>query len=149
MSVVESRIQRWGNALTRGVLRTPLLHRVVSNRILVITSVGRRTGNLYRTPVGYVETEGEILVGTGGRWHRNLEPGTPVELLVRRRRVTALPQVVSDEETAAALYGDIIRHNPVHGRYAKIRLAPDGGPDRDDLRAALDRGVRIVRLRTS
>jgi hypothetical protein len=35
----------------------------------------------------------------------------------------------------------------VHGRFAHIRIAPDGGPDRDDLRRALADGVAVVRLR--
>jgi deazaflavin-dependent oxidoreductase (nitroreductase family) len=144
---MESRGQRLGNMLARTVLRTPLLHRVVSNRLLIITTVGRRTGNQYRTPVGYVEASGCLLIGTGGTWHRNLRPEVPVEVLLRRRRVRALPEVIGDEETAAQLYGDILRHNPVHGRYAGIRLADDGRPDGDDLRAALARGVRVVRLR--
>jgi hypothetical protein len=36
--------------------------------------------------------------------------------------------VIADEEAAARLYGDILRHNPVHGRYAGIRLAGEAGP---------------------
>lgn len=144
---MESRGQRLGNAFARTVLRTPLLHRAVSSRLLVITTVGRRTGSQYRIPAGYVEASGCLLIGTAGTWHRNLRHGVPVEVLVRRRRVRALPEVIGDEETAAQLYGEILRHNPVHGRYADIRLASDGEPDRDDLRAALARGVRVVRLR--
>jgi deazaflavin-dependent oxidoreductase (nitroreductase family) len=144
---MEDRVQRAGNALARGVLRTPLLHRSVSGRMLIITTIGRKTGRRYRTPVGYVEVAGALLIGTGGNWHRNLRPDVPVEILLRRRREQGWPEVIADEEAAARLYGDILRHNPVHGRYAGIRLAGDGGPDRDDLRAALARGVRIVRLR--
>lgn len=144
---MESRGQRLGNVFARAVLRTPLLHRVVSNRLLIITTIGRRTGKQYRTPVGYVGVSGALLIGTAGTWHRNLRPGISVEVLVRRHRARALPEVIRDEETAAQLYGDILRHNPVHGRYAGIRLTDDGRPDPEDLRAALARGVRVVRLR--
>jgi deazaflavin-dependent oxidoreductase (nitroreductase family) len=144
---MEGRGQRLGNLFARAVLRTPVLHRAVSNRMLIITTVGRRTGNQYRMPVGYAEAAGALLIGTAGTWHRNLRPGVPVEVLLRRRRLRALPEVIGDEETAAPLYGEILRHNPVHGRYAGIRLAGDGRPDPDDLRAALARGARVVRLR--
>jgi hypothetical protein len=144
--VMESWGQRAGNAFARAVLRAPLLHRLVSNRMLIITVTGRRTGKLYRVPVGYVGIDGRLLIGTGGKWHRNLRPGTPVEVLVQRRSKPMLPEVIDDIDTAFALYGDIIRHNPVHGRYAKIRLDHDGQPDRADLAAALKRGVRVVQL---
>jgi hypothetical protein len=79
MGGMEDRVQRAGNALARGVLRTPLLHRSVSGRMLIITTIGRKTGRRYRTPVGYVEVAGALLIGTGGNWHRNLRPDVPVE----------------------------------------------------------------------
>ncbi|QZA17758.1 nitroreductase/quinone reductase family protein [Mycobacterium malmoense] len=143
---MQSRTQRVGNVLARAALRAPLLHRLVSNRMLIITVAGRRTGRRYRIPVGYVGIDGRILIGTGGNWFRNLRPDTPVEVLVRRQTMRMLPQVIDDMDTAYDLYGDIIRHNPIHGRYAKIRLDSDGRPDRGDLAAALKRGVRVVQL---
>jgi deazaflavin-dependent oxidoreductase (nitroreductase family) len=146
VGLVEGRAQRAGNVTARAVLRTPLLHRLVSNRMLIITVMGRRTGKRFRVPVGYVGIDGRLLIGTGGNWYRNLRPDTPVEVLLRRRRMRMQPEVIDGMDTAFDLYGDIIRHNPVHGRYAKIRLDPDGRPNRGDLAAALERGVRVVRL---
>ncbi|OBI81762.1 hypothetical protein A9X00_08610 [Mycobacterium sp. 1245805.9] len=143
---MEGRVQRAGNVLARAVLRAPLLHRLVSNRMLLITVTGRRTGKRYHVPVGYVAIDGRLLIGTGGNWFRNLRPDIPVEVLVRRQTMRMLPQVIGDMDTAFDLYGDIIRHNPVHGRYAKIRLGADGRPNRADLAAALKRGVRVVQL---
>jgi hypothetical protein len=144
--MVEGRAQRVGNILARAVLRTPLLHRLVSNRILIITVTGRQTGKRYCIPVGHVGIEDRLLIGTGGNWYRNLRSDTPVEVLVRRQIIRMLPQVIDDMDTAFDLYDDIIRHNPVHGRYAKIRIGPDDRPDRGDLAAALERGVRVVQL---
>lgn len=144
--MVESRTQRVENVLARAVLRAPLLHRLVSNRMLIVTVTGRRTSRRYRVPVGYVGTDGRLVIGTGGNWFRNLRSDTPVEVLVRRQARWMLPQVIEDMGTAYDLYGDIIRHNPMHGRYAKIRLDSDGRPDRGDLAAALKRGVRVVQL---
>lgn len=143
---MEGRAQRAGNVLARAVLRTPLLHRLVSNRMLIIGVTGRRTGKRYRVPVGYVDIGGRLLIGTGGNWFRNLRPDTSVEVLVRRHTMQMLPQVIDDMDTAFELYGDIIRHNPMHGRYAKIRLDAEGRPNRGDLAAALKRGVRVVQL---
>jgi deazaflavin-dependent oxidoreductase (nitroreductase family) len=146
---MEGRAQRVGNVLARAVLQAPVLHRLVSNRMLIITVTGRRTGKRYCVPVGYVGIDGRLLIGTGGNWYRNLRPDTPVEVLVRRQTMRMLPQVIDDLDTAFDLYGGIIRHNPMHGRYAKIRLDPDGQPDRGDLAAALKRGVRVVQLQPS
>jgi hypothetical protein len=54
--------------------------------------------------------------------------------------------VITDEEQCAELYRDILAHNSVHGRYAKIGTTPDA-PRPEDLRAGLARGVAVVRLR--
>jgi deazaflavin-dependent oxidoreductase (nitroreductase family) len=143
---MEGPVQRAGNVIARAVLRAPLLHRLVSKRMLIITVTGRRTGRRYRIPVGYVSIDGRLLIGTGGTWFRNLRPDTPVEVLVRRQTMHLLPQVIDDFDTAFGLYGDIIQHNPMHGRYAQIRLDADGRPERGDLAAALKRGVRVVAL---
>ena len=86
---MESLGQRTANAVTRRILRTPVLHRVVSNRLLIVTVRGRRTGRVYEIPVGYCEVDGQLLVSTGGNWCKNFRVGEPVELLVRGLRITA------------------------------------------------------------
>jgi deazaflavin-dependent oxidoreductase (nitroreductase family) len=135
------------NLVMRAVLATPLLHRAVSNRILLIDVVGRKSGRHYRIPVGYVPAAGELLIGTAGRWRRNLTPGQLVEVTVGRRRQAMTADVVTDERQCVPLYRAILAHNPVHGRYAGIRHEPDGTPNPEDLRAALGRGIAVVRLR--
>jgi deazaflavin-dependent oxidoreductase (nitroreductase family) len=134
------------NVIMRTVLATPLLHRAVSNRILVIDIVGRKSGRRYRIPVGYVRTDDGLLVGTAGRWRRNLKPGQPVHVTVGRQRQDMTADVVTDERECTRLYRAILARNPVHGRYAGIRHEPDGTPNPQDMRAALDRGVAVVRL---
>jgi deazaflavin-dependent oxidoreductase (nitroreductase family) len=131
----------------RAVLATPLLHRAVSNRILVIDVVGRKSGRHYRIPVGYVPTPDGLLIGTAGRWRYNLTPGQLVAATVSRERQEMTADVVTDEQHCTQLYRAILAHNPVHGRYAGIRHTPDGTPNPEDLRAALDRGIAVVRLR--
>jgi deazaflavin-dependent oxidoreductase (nitroreductase family) len=142
----ESALQRAGNAVVRGLLRSPL-HRLLSGRLLTITVVGRRTGRRYRIPVGYVEHDEALLIGTAGTWYRNLRTGSTVEVRLRGRLRRAEPEVIRDEARATELYRAILHRNPVHGRFAQIRITADGGPDPDDLRRALARGVAVVRLR--
>jgi deazaflavin-dependent oxidoreductase (nitroreductase family) len=135
------------NLVMRAVLGVPGLHRTVSQRVLVIDVVGRSSGRRYRIPVGYVATDDGLLIGTAGRWRRNLRSGGVVRITVGRRTSEMTAEVITDEKRCALLYRAILAHNPVHGRYAGIHAEPDGSPNPRELRAALDRGVAVVRLR--
>ena len=72
------RFQGAANAVTRALLRVPLLNRLVGRRLIVIDVVGRTSGRLYRVPVAYTRHDGELLVGTPFAWGRNLRTGEPV-----------------------------------------------------------------------
>jgi deazaflavin-dependent oxidoreductase (nitroreductase family) len=133
------------NGVIRAVLATPVLHRAISNRILVLEVVGRRTGRRYRVPVGYTPTRSGLLIGTAGRWRHNLRPGDRVRVVRARTAYDMVAEVITDEQECL-LYREILAHNPVHGRYAGIRVDADGQPDRADLHAALGRGIAVVRL---
>jgi deazaflavin-dependent oxidoreductase (nitroreductase family) len=140
------RRQRLLNAVVRTLLRSPL-HGLVSGRLLIITVTGRSTGIRYELPVGYVEHDGALLVGTAGRWRHNLNDHDPVRVRYRGRDRPADSEVITDEATIVPLYRAILRHNPIHGRFAGIRTDPDGNPYPSDLRDALRRGCAVVRLR--
>ncbi|MDM4763784.1 hypothetical protein QT381_12275 [Galbitalea sp. SE-J8] len=139
--------QRALNVVMRAVLSTPGLHRAVSDRVLVLDVIGRASGRRYRIPVGYTPTADGLLIGTAGRWRRNLVPGQPIRVVVGRCARSMVADVITDEAECARLYRDILAHNPVHGRYAGIGVGADGAPRPDELRAALARGIAVVRLR--
>lgn len=149
MTETTGRGQRVLNVVMRAVLATPVLHRAVSNRVLVLDITGRRSGRRYRIPVGYTPTGGGLLIGTAGTWRRNLVPGQPIRVLVARQVQLMEAEVIADERRCTELYRDILAYNPVHGRYAGIGVEPDGTPRQADLRRALDRGIAVVRLRPS
>ena len=52
------------NRVIRGLLRTPLLCRVVGNRMITVYAVGRKSGRHYAIPVAYTRHDGIILIGT-------------------------------------------------------------------------------------
>lgn len=141
----ESRSQRILNRIMRGILRSPL-HPMMSGRILVINVTGRKTGKLYRLPVGYVEHDGAILIGTAGKWRRNLPAHPQVTVLLHGKQRQATAEVITDQDRATELYRPILAKNPIHGKYAKIGIEPDGTPNPADLEAALKRGIAVVRL---
>lgn len=141
----ESRSQRFGNSVLRGILRSPL-HPVLSGRLLVIVVTGRKSGKRYRIPVGYVEHDGAFLIGTAGKWRRNLAANQTVTVLLRGKTREATAEVITDEDCCTELYRPILAKNPIHGKYAGIGIEPDGSPNPADLQAALKRGVAVVRL---
>lgn len=140
------RMQPAVDAAMRTLLRSPL-HRLLSAKLLVITVTGRTTGRVYANPVGYVESGGALLIGTAANWRRNLRPGEPVRITWRGRDRLADWDIITGEAEIAEPYRILITSNPTHGRFAGIGLNPDGSIDRDQLRAALQRGTVIVRLR--
>jgi deazaflavin-dependent oxidoreductase (nitroreductase family) len=139
-------MQKFFNVLVRGLLRSPL-HRVLSGRLAVVTVTGRKTGREYRIPVGYVEHDGEILVGAPGTWTRNLRGGASARVRVHGRELLVRGDVITDADQAAPLYKFVLARNPTHGRFVGVELDEQGEPERDQLRAAFERGVVLVRFR--
>jgi deazaflavin-dependent oxidoreductase (nitroreductase family) len=138
--------QRAINRTVRAVLATPVLHRLLSRRLLTIEIRGRTSRRLYRTPVGYVRTPDGLLIGTAGRWRRNIDAGDLVAVRLAGKRVVMRAEVVTDPTRCARYYAAIVPLQPLHARVAAIRLQSDGSVDEEDLRAALARGIAVVRL---
>ncbi len=136
---------RASDVVVRKVLRSRL-HGLLSRRLLIITVTGRKTGRRYSNPVGYAQHDGALLVGSVAGWRRNLRPGELVAVRLRGADVRAEAEVITDEERAAEFYRVILPRNPVHARYAGIHIAPDGQPNRADLRRPLSAGAAVIRL---
>lgn len=137
------------NAVPTLVLRTPLLHRILSGRYLLLTFTGRSTGRRYRTPVAYRRTPGGVVFSTDSRWWRNLAAEPAVGLLVggRRRRGTA--RQVTDRDEAAAQLGRMVREIPGYRRSAGLRAEKGGVPAAELARAvAEERRVFAVQVST-
>ena len=134
------------NRVVRGLLRTPLLARLVGARLLILYVVGRKSGKRYTVPVAYSSHEGALLFGTEFRWARNLRTGEPVEIRLKGRRRTADVTVTTDEAGVLADYGFLARDNHQFARFNRITLDAAGEPDPDDLRRCWAAGGRSVRL---
>ena len=57
--------QGLANRIVRGLLRTPLLCRVVGNRLITVYVVGRKSGRHYIVPVAYTHHDGVVLDNAG------------------------------------------------------------------------------------
>ncbi len=52
------------NRVIRGLLRSPLLRRLVGRRLITVYLVGRKSGRRYAVPVACTRRTGTLLVGT-------------------------------------------------------------------------------------
>ncbi len=66
---------------------TSRAHRALSGGLCVIEYAGRRSGRIYRLPVGYHEIDGAVVVSTSiaptRNWWRNFTEAHPARLCVR------------------------------------------------------------------
>lgn len=90
------------NGVIAAVLRTPLLHRLFSSAVLLITVTGRRSGRRYTIPVGY-HLRGDvvtILVSEARKksWWRNYREPGPVELWLWGRAQRGEAVVIGPED---------------------------------------------------
>jgi len=112
-----------------------------------ICSVGRRSGRHYATPVNYHQDGRTVLITTDSPWFKNFTSGggeATITLRGRSRRVHV--EVVTDPVEAAAGLITIVRAQPGYGRWANVKLTPNGEPNPDDARAEIARGRVLLRL---
>jgi hypothetical protein len=134
------------NRIVRGLLRTPLLCRLVGARLITIYIVGRKSGRRFAVPVAYTHHNGQLLIGTPFSWARNLRTGEPVDVRLGGRRCTADVTVVSDEAGVVSDYAIIARDNHQFARFNNISLDDTGQPDATDLHLCWVAGARTLRL---
>jgi deazaflavin-dependent oxidoreductase (nitroreductase family) len=139
-------MQRVVNRMMRGLLRTPLLCRVVGKRLLTVYAVGRKSGREYVVPLAYTRHDGVLLVGTQFAWGRNLRTGEPVVIRLAGKRRRANVQVLTDEQGVVEHFAVMCRGNAQFAKLNQIGFDTAGNPSRADLRLAWAAGARAIRL---
>jgi hypothetical protein len=134
------------NRIVRGLLRTPLLGRLVGTRLVTVYVVGRKSGRRFAVPVAYTRHEGQLLIGTPFAWARNLRTGEPVQIRLGGPRRTADVTVVTDEAGVVTDYAIIARDNHQFARFNHITLDDRGEPNPADLHICWAQGARVLRL---
>jgi hypothetical protein len=130
-----------------GLLRTPLLCRLVGRRLLTVYLVGRKSGRHCAVPVAGTRRNGSLLAGTQSAWARNLRTGEPVHIRLAGKRRSADVHVVADETGAVGHLALMARDSHRFARFNKIGLDQRGDPSADDLHLAWAAGARVA-LRT-
>ena len=139
-------LQGLANRIVRGLLRTPLLCRVVGNRLITVYVAGRKSGRHYNVPVAYTHHDGILLIGTPFAWGRNLRTGEPVDIRLKGKRRPADVEVFSDEAGVVEHYAVMARDNHNFAKFNKIGLDQTGDPSPADLHLAWAAGARVIRL---
>jgi deazaflavin-dependent oxidoreductase (nitroreductase family) len=134
------------NRMIRGLLRTPLLCRLVGKRLITVYVVGRKSGRRYAVPVAYTRRDGSLLVGTQFGWARNLRTGEPVHIRLAGKRRPADVRVVADQTGVVEHFALMARDNHAFARFNKIGFDQRGDPRPEDLHLAWAAGARVVLL---
>jgi len=134
------------NRMIRGLLRTPLLCRIVGKRLITVYLVGRKSGRHYAIPVAYTRRNETLLVGTQFAWARNLRTGEPVHIRLAGKRRPADVHVVADEAGVVEHFALMARDNHQFAKFNKIGLDQRGEPRPGDLHLAWAGGARVALL---
>ncbi|MGC2485739.1 MAG: nitroreductase/quinone reductase family protein [Acidimicrobiales bacterium] len=113
-------LQRPVNRIVRGLLRAPLLCRLVGKRLLVVYLVGRKTGRHYAVPVAYTRANGNLLVGSPFSWIRNLRTGERVVIRLQGRQRPADVQVLTEQTEVIEHLALMARENHQFAKFNKI-----------------------------
>lgn len=139
-------VQGLANRVIRGLLRTPLLCRLVGARLITIYLVGRKSGRHYAIPVAYTRHDGALLIGTPFRWGRNLRTGDAVDIRIKGKKRRAAVVVMTDEAEVVESYAKMARDNRPFAKFNKISFDQAGNADPTDLHLAWTAGARAFRL---
>ena len=139
-------VQGLANRIVRGLLRTPLVSRLIGSRLVTVYVVGRKSGRRYAVPVAYTRHEGDLLIGTPFGWGRNLRTGDPVAIRLKGQRRLADVEVFKDERAVTDAYGVMCRDNRTFAKFNRVGLDAAGNPDQTDLHLAWAAGARAFRL---
>ena len=123
------------NIVVRLLLKSPL-HLLMSNSVLLISYVGRKSGVEYSTPVRYMRSGSRLrcLTTDHVQWWRNVQATPGVSLLVRGTNDAYTAIVLeSDPPSIQKVLSEFLAIYPQDAAYQEIRLNSDGSLNSDDL----------------
>lgn len=130
------------NKRVEGLLRSPQ-HANISDRILLITFTGRKSGKQYSTPISYMR-DGEELIGfTDSPWWRNLEGGAQVSLVLQGQEVQAYAEAIKDPQQVAEGLRRLARKDPDDAPYFGVTFDADGQPNEAHLQHAAQSNAKL------
>lgn len=123
------------NPMMRMTLHSPA-HFVMSDSVLILKYVGRKSGKSYEVPVRYTEKDGLVKCYTDRRagWWPNLRDNPNVVLRIRGRDVKYETTVLTgDFERVRNELTEYLGKFPEDAVYHDVRLDADGKPKQSDI----------------
>lgn len=133
------------NRMMATLLRLPLLHRLISKMILLITFTGRKSNQQYTIPVGYFR-EGHtitILTKRFRKWWHNFEEPTVVDLHIEGRNYQGQAAALTDIQTIIPIIAHVMEAHPREAQIYGIKLLDNGTADMDSIREIAPKVVVI------
>lgn len=134
------------NPMARMTLHSPA-HFVMSDSLLVIKYVGRKSGKSYEVPVRYVEKGGVVKCYTDKRsgWWPSLRDNPNVILRIRGRDIKHETSVlIGDFERIRDELNEYLGKFPGDAVYHDVRLDSDGKPRQSDIEISANSAVIVV-----
>jgi len=107
----ESATRGFANRLVALLLRSPL-HGLIGKRTMLVTVIGRKSGQSYTLPVNYARLDDTILVVSrrNSRWWKNLRGGSRVVVHLDEADLPGFATVVENDSEAIAGGYEIFRY---------------------------------------
>jgi hypothetical protein len=143
-------VTRGLNVLFSAILHSPL-HRMLSNRFILLSFKGRKSGKVYTILVGYLREGDVIEVISPRNWWKNLRgENASVTVLLKGQWRSGTAEAFHGDETVATGYLRFIQKSPALIKMYHIELDTNGQPKRDSVRQATQNAALIrIRLTTS
>jgi hypothetical protein len=124
------------NAIIAALLRTPLLHRLVSKRLLLLSFAGRKSGHHYDIPVGYSRQGKTIIILTKRfrLWWRNFRETTPINVWLEGKLVHGRAIALLDEATITPIIVDEMIKHPDNAEFFGVNFLSPNSPDPEAIR---------------
>jgi deazaflavin-dependent oxidoreductase (nitroreductase family) len=133
------------NIVVRILLKSPL-HFLMSNSVLLISYVGRKSGANYSTPVRYMRSGSRLRCLTTDhiQWWRNVQATPRVSLLVQGTDSSYSAIVLErNPVTIQEILSEFLAVYPQDAAYQDIRLNSDGSLNDDDLARASHTAILV------
>ena len=124
-------IWRWIKVLDRRLVRTYSGKSRMSRMVLLLTTTGRKSGQLRTTPLQYEEIDGVYYIasarGQQADWFRNLQANPQVRIAVRERQFEALAEPITDPARIADFLEIRLQRHPLMiGTLLRLEGLPAG-----------------------
>ena len=131
------------NPLMKAILRSPL-HGLVSGSLLTLEFTGRKSGDTYRTPVGYTRFGDTLYLFTHSPWWHNFEEPAEVVVRLEGERRTGMATAYPDPEEVAERVLRVIESEGVEvTRRIGLEIEGEGVPEEGAIVAAVEETVAI------